>query len=112
MTTVTVADVDAVRVYLPAQADELYEWDEGKITAVLEVTNCSVPQTVRQFWLERVMNTAEYIDVNESGSSRTLSMVHQNAKAMLDYWDKRVEAEGLVTARRPITFGEIDRGLE
>lgn len=111
MVTVTNADVDAVRAYLPTNPEE-YDWDDGKISDVLTVTNLSVPQTVRQFWLERVMNTAEFIDVNESGSSRTLSTVHQNARAMLEYWDKRVEAEGVITVRRPITFGEIDRGFD
>lgn len=102
-------EVAVVKGNLPNDCAEQFGWTDEKIATVLDAVNLSVPQTVRQFWLERLTNTHEYMDINESGSGRTLSQVHVNAKEMLAYWDKRVAAEGIVTLKRPISFGSIDK---
>lgn len=109
MPTATQTDIASVKSNLPADCGTQFGWTDERIAAVLDAVNLSVPQTVRQFWVERVTNTHEFMDINESGSGRTLSQVHANAKEMLAYWDKRVAAEGVVTLKRPITFGAIDR---
>lgn len=109
MPTASSKEIEVIKSNLPNDCATQFGWTDEKIAAVLDAVNLSVPQTVRQFWLERLTNTHEYMDVNESGSGRTLSQVHINAKAMLEYWDKRVAAEGIVTLKRPITFGQIDR---
>lgn len=102
-------EIAVVKGNLPTDCAEQFGWTDEKIAAVLDAVNLSVPQTVRQFWLERLTNTYEYMDINEAGSGRTLSQVHLNAKEMLAYWDQRVAAEGIVTLKRPITFGSINK---
>lgn len=104
----TTEEIENVQRNLPVNAGEDFQWYEDKISAILLATDYSMPQTVRQFWLERVTETFEFVDVNESGSGRPLSQIHVNAKEMLDYWDKRVDAEGVVSLRRPMSFGSID----
>lgn len=108
MTHPTALQIKQVQRNLPINAGDDFQWYEDKISDILEEKDCSIAQTVRQFWFERVMESFEFVDVSETGSSRSLSQVHVNAKAMLDYWDKQVEAEGLFTLRRPISFGNID----
>ena len=109
MPTATQSEIAAVKENLPNDCETQFGWTDERIAAVLDAVSLSVPQTVRQFWLERLTNTHEFMDINEAGSGRTMSQVHANAKDMLAYWDKRVAAEGIVTLKRPITFGEIDR---
>lgn len=109
MPNVSSKEIAAIKSNLPTDCGEQFGWTDEKIAAVLDAVNLSVPQTVRQFWLERLTNTHEFMDVNEAGSGRTLSQVHANAKEMLAYWDQRVAAEGIVTLKRPISFGTIDR---
>ena len=109
MPTAAPNDIAAVKSNLPADSGTQFGWTDERIAAVLDAVNLSVPQTVRQFWLERLTNTHEFVDINEAGSSRTLSQVRTNAKEMLAYWDVRVAAEGIVTLKRPISFGDIDR---
>ena len=109
MPSVSQSEIDSVKGNLPTDCGTQFGWTDEKIAAVLGAVNSSVPQTVRQFWLERLTNTHEYMDVNEAGSGRTLSQVHTNAKSMLEYWDQRVAAEGIVNLKRPISFGTIDR---
>lgn len=108
MITITDEQIEMVQLNLPSVAGDSFGWTESKIKSTLLSNNGSLAQTVRRFWYERVMETFEFVDVSETGSSRSLSQIHQNAKFMLDYWDKKVESEGVVTQRRPITFGRIN----
>jgi hypothetical protein len=97
-----------VRNNIPTKAADLYDWDDTKITDVLKDTLPSVAEAVRRFWLQRVNDTAEFVDVNESGSGRPLSQMHVQALEMLKYWDAMVNAEGIEVQRQPISFGTID----
>lgn len=110
MTVATGEQIRRIQSHLPPDSDKDFGWDEDRISALLLATNFSTAQTIRQFWLERVTESFGFVDVSETGSSRSLSQIYTNAKSMLDYWDKQVEAEGVVNVRRPISFGEIERG--
>lgn len=86
------SDVLIVQNNLPAEAGAA-GWDEEKIAALLD-SGLSVLQTIREWWSYRASSTASFVSVSESGSSRSLSDIHKQALAMLQYWDKRIaEAE-------------------
>lgn len=91
-----------VKDNLPADAD----WDDDKIAAYLD-RPLSVKRTMLAFWTSRASQSANYIDVNESGSSRNLSTIHKNAVAMMDWWLRAAEAEEVVTDGNGETVGRI-----
>lgn len=67
-------------------------WDQERVTTLLDEGN-SVNKLMSRFWHAKAAETAAYIDVSESGSSRSLSTVHENAVRMARYWDDRVKAD-------------------
>lgn len=107
--SVSAAQIALVHSLLPSAALTDYSWNDAKITAVIENNGFTPTEAVRFFWLERVNESAEYIDV----SGKPLTAIHSQARAMLDYWDNVIQnsRESLtLSAKRPMTFGEIDRG--
>lgn len=100
-----VATVDIIVGYLPQDSDKLYDWDDIKITEVLDEYGGSLAHTMRRFWYERWSNTHEFINIREAGTERALERIHLHAKDMLAYWDAKIAEE----ERRPISFGEIER---
>lgn len=67
-------------------------WDQDRVTALLDQGN-SVNQLMARFWNAKAAESATMIDVSESGSSRSLSTIHENAVRMARYWDDRVKAD-------------------
>lgn len=67
-------------------------WDQERVTVLLDQGN-SVNQLMSRFWNAKAAETAAYIDVSESGSSRSLGTVHENAVRMARYWDDKVKAD-------------------
>jgi hypothetical protein len=71
--------------------------------------NIGPTETVRYFWLQRVNETSEYLDVN----GKPLTQIHSQAKTMLDYWDNVLKTRGVEAVgpgvKQPIRFGEIER---
>jgi len=112
--TVTPEQIALVNRNLPSAAKDLvdnggYGWTDEFIETLMEEMSFGPAKAVRHFWLERVNETAEYLDVG-----KPLSQIHRQAKEMLDYWDKIVEGplpDSMVPARntKAITFGEIER---
>lgn len=85
------ADIMIVQDNLPAEA--LAEgWDEAKITVLLD-SPMSTSRVIRQWWSYRASSTAAFVNVSESGSSRSLSDIHRQALEMLKYWDGRIAEE-------------------
>ena len=85
--------VEQVRDLLPVGAkvgDSA--WGMERITVLLDQGQ-SVNQILARFWNSKAAETATMIDISESGSSRSLSTVHENAVRMARYWDDRVKAD-------------------
>ena len=102
-------DVALVKMLLPTAAVDEYAWTDSFIQTLFDSRGFSPTQAVRFFWLQRVNETAEYLDVNK----KPLTQIHRQAKEMLDYWDLVLKKGGPDAiepgARKPISFGEIER---
>lgn len=113
--TVKPEQIALVNQLLPASAKEPevdggYGWTDQYITDLIIARSFTPTQAVRFFWLQRVNETAEYLDVG-----KPLTQIHRQAREMLDYWDnvlgKSIDAIGPTgpDVRRPMSFGEIER---
>lgn len=120
-------NVSKIVDYLPSEAGLTedaggYGWDASYIQNLLDTYAFSSPQAVRFFWLQRVNETAEYLDLG-----KPLTQIHQQAVNRLAYWDLIIQgnikngtpenmdntggSDGVI-ARVPISFGEIERPWE
>lgn len=104
-------DIASVQDLLPAEAAE-EGWNEEKITTYLDGGK-TVYQVVLQYWESITGRLYTMIDVSESGSSRSLSRLYDNAKAQAEYWRDRIKAEKDEEIQeendRITTFGKITR---
>lgn len=84
-----------------------YDWSDEYIETLMTARSFTPTEAVRYFWLQRVTETAEYIDMG-----KPLSQIHHQARGMLDYWDNILGKAGAgaisPNARSPLTFGEIE----
>lgn len=105
------ADIQAVKDNLPPDAEAL-GWNDVKITASLDATS-SVPRSTRDFWQWRAAATQELVNINESGSSRSMEAIWDHAMKMLAYWDGRVSQEdseaGVTNPKQSIAFHAATR---
>lgn len=105
--------VAQVATLLPPDAESTYNWDQAKIVKVMVDNGFGVARTVRFYWLERVNETVEFMNIDD----KSLLQLHTNAKAMLAYWDAIIAANGddggldaiPETTSGPISFGRIER---
>lgn len=81
-------------------------WDETKVALYLDKP-LSVKRTLLAFWTSRAAQSANYVNISESGSSRDLATIHKNAVAMVDYWQKAAEVEETPTDQNGETVGRI-----
>ena len=86
------ADILSVKDLLPSKALEDEGWDDAKITVYLDAGK-SVSGVLLQYWDARSAQLYQMIDVSESGSSRSLGKIYDNAKSMAEYWRDRVKSE-------------------
>ena len=104
----TVEQVSLVQSLLPTAAVE-YGWTFSKIEDYMVDLELSPTEAVRYFWLQRVNETSEYLDIN----GKPLTQIHAHAKTMLEYWDNVLKVNGLDAkgpgSKRPMTFGSIER---
>ncbi len=104
----TVEQVSLVQSLLPTAAVE-YGWTFSKIEDYMVDLELSPTEAVRYFWLQRVNETSEYLDIN----GKPLTQIHAQAKTMLEYWDNVLKVNGLDAkgpgSKRPMTFGSIER---
>lgn len=82
------SDIENVMDLLPEDSD----WDNAKVSSYLDGGK-SVYGVVQAFWESRAARLYTAIDVQESGSSRSLSRLYDNALKQAEYWASRVEAE-------------------
>lgn len=100
------SDILEVQDLLPNDSD----WGEDKITTYLDGGR-TVPEVLLAFWRGRASKYSTMLDVSESGSSRSLSQLYQNAKSMIDYWQgvlDKDEADALVDDR-PAAVHQLKR---
>lgn len=106
---VTAEQIALVKELLPSVAEDDYGWTNAFIQSLMESRAFSPTEAVRFFWLQRVNETSEYLDVN----GKPLTQIHAAAKDMLAYWDNVLKTAGAAatspSARRPMTFGLIER---
>ena len=76
-------------------------WDMEKVTALLD-QGSTTNEVMSRFWHSKAAETAAMVDVSESGSSRSLSTIHENAMRMAKYWDDRVKADEDAAVAAPV----------
>jgi hypothetical protein len=105
----TLEQIALVQSLLPEAAITDYGWTSSKVEDYMIDMEFSPTEAVRYFWLQRVNETSEYLDIN----GKPLTQIHAQAKAMLDYWDNILKINGISATgpgtRRPLTFGSIER---
>lgn len=103
------SDVARVKLLLEGVDDV---WDDTKIESVLDSAG-SVAKTMQAFWQAKVNATYRLVDVQESGSSRSLSTAYRNAQEQLQRWDAEVVKEAQEVADPPsgIRIGRITRKM-
>ena len=69
-----------------------YGFDDNAISAMLDA-GLSTTKTILAVWSGIAAKTSSMVDVQESGSSRSLSQIHTNAQAMADWWKLKSDAE-------------------
>lgn len=110
----TAEQIAEVRALLPDSSNQaLYgvTWGDEQISVFFDLKG-TVSKTVLAYWNAALANTAMYVDVNESGSSRSLSTVWRNVWEMVQRWDKIVADEDAKNERDVIgniTFGTLKR---
>lgn len=111
MATPTPEQIALVNQLLPSSAKDTvdnggYGWTDEYIANLMDERDFGPTEAVRFFWLQRVNETAEYIDIG-----KPLTQIHRQAREMLDYWDailsRSLTSIGPV-GRQPISFGEIE----
>lgn len=83
------ADIEAVKDLMPG-SDE--DWDDQKIGIYLDAGR-SIAKVMQLFWESRASKLHTMIDISESGSSRSLSRLYDNAMKLAEYWDAKVAKE-------------------
>jgi hypothetical protein len=85
------SDVQTVADMLPGDSAE-QGWDVTRIGTDLDA-GLSPNKIALAYYRKRAADTATYVDISESGSSRSLSSVHRNMLAMADLYQKLVNLE-------------------
>lgn len=105
----TLEQIVLVQSLLPSVAEADYGWTKAKIENLMIDFDFGPTEAVRYFWLQRVNETSEYLDVN----GKPLTQIHAQAKTMLDYWDNVLKVNGSAASgpgvKRPLTFGSIEK---
>lgn len=83
------ADIEAVKDLMPGEEDD---WDDVKIETYLDGGK-SVPETMLLFWEGKASKLYTMIDISESGSSRSLSRLYDNALKLQEYWAAKIAKE-------------------
>lgn len=101
--------IDQVKANIPEDASE-DNWDDTFIGSMLD-SGLSVTKVTLAFWSSRVAKLSMVVDVSESGSSRQLSNLFNQAKAVYDLWleKSKLEDNPIVTTRSRIAFHKATR---
>lgn len=89
----TPEDVALVKSQILEESDT-YGFDDAAISAMLDA-GLSTSSTILAVWSGIAGKTSTMVDVTESGSSRSLSTIHNNALAMAEWWKAKVALEAV-----------------
>lgn len=106
------AQIEMVKDLLPDSWEE-DGWSEEKIGLYLDAES-SVNKVMALFWEGKSSRLYQLIDVSESGSSRSLSKIYDNAKQLAEHYrdrarEEREDAKVDKEDARVTTFGRITR---
>jgi hypothetical protein len=102
--------LDEVKNNLPPDA-EGEGWNDAKINGLIS-DGTSLARVMMTYWSGRAAAYSKFVNVSESGSSRSLSDVYKQALDMLKYWTDRATREESIEVDpkiRPIAFGRLKR---
>ena len=102
-------NIALVKRFLPTDGSPAENgWDDAHIA---EVWTGGVASTVRQYWFQRVTDTAGYIDLPDPSGTLAITQQYRQAREMLDYWDAFLDKHGDVdptmVGQRPTRVGRI-----
>lgn len=104
------ASIGLVKDLFPDDTAE--PWSDAKIGEYLDAGKTG-PEILQAFWEARAAKLSTMIDVSESGSSRSMSRLYDNAMRLAEYWGSRVQSakdeEDVEEDRRPLRFNRITR---
>lgn len=83
-------------------------WDDSKISTLLDDGERPA-EIARRYWQFRAANAANLVDVTESGSSRKMSQVADNAQELAEYYAKVDAAANPSLVNGQTTTREIRR---
>ena len=83
--------IDQVKANIPDDATE-DGWDDTFIGNLID-SGVSITKVTLAFWTSRVGKLSTVIDVSESGSSRSLSRLFDQAKVAYDAWLEKSKLE-------------------
>lgn len=106
------ADIQFVRDNLPTSTTVQAIWTDAKIGGMID-GGLLRERVLMSYWSQKAADTAELITISESGSTRELSTIHNNAVTQTQMWENRalqVEAQENANASfRPASTGRITR---
>lgn len=85
----TPQEIQEVRSNLPSTAVS-EGWTDQRIGDDIDA-GFATEEIVRGYWTQQVAESAKYVNITESGSSRDLSAIHRQATDMMKYWDQRIK---------------------
>lgn len=104
-------DIASVQDLMPGDDDS---WNDQKVEQYLD-SGKTIPEVMQLFWESRASKLYTMIDISESGSSRSMSRLYDNAAKQAEYWGSRVERDKEEAEKeaekedRRIRFGRITR---
>lgn len=101
--------IDQVKANIPSDAAE-DDWTDEFIGGLLD-SGASIAKVTLSFWQSRVAKLSTVVDVSESGSSRQLSNLFNQAKIAYDMWLDTVKLEERppLPQRPSIAFHKLKR---
>ncbi len=102
-----IEQIRAVQALLGSDA-EAGGWTEVEINAALDAGR-TANYIAARWWAQRAADTANLIDISESGTSRQLSVIHRNAKEMATVY-RALAAEEEVTPDPEVPALTVRRG--
>lgn len=84
--------IDAVKLQLPPDIDTLLGIDDAAINTVLD-TPLTQTHAILSLYRAIAAKTLMMTDVSEQGSTRNMSVLNTNARAMITYWQAIADKE-------------------
>ena len=108
----TEADIQFVQDNLPTKQSVQAIWTAEKIGRMID-GGLTKERVMVGYWSQKAADTAELITISESGSTRELATIHNNAVTQTQMWENRaLQAEAQENANasfRPARMGRITR---